>query len=178
MNLYLRLLRLLLMLPFISRRGALAESRMSFRVLPTDCDVNFHMNNGRYLTLMDLGRVHLLAQTGLLRHLIRQGLKPVLSAAEINFIRALRPLQKFELVTRVLTWDEKYVYLEQRFEADGELYAVATVRGLFLRRRRPVDFTAIVGMLGVAVTAPPMPAVVRHWKELTALKKERSARGA
>lgn len=177
MNLYLRLLRLLLMLPFISRRDAFAESRMSFRVLPTDCDLNFHMNNGRYLTFMDLGRVHLVAQSGLLPHLVRHGWKPVLSAAEINFIRALRPLQKFELVTRLLTWDEKYVYMEQRFEAEGGLYAVATVRGLFLRRGRAVNFTNVVRTLGVEATPPPMPAVVRHWKELTALKKERSARG-
>lgn len=165
------------MLPFLPRRDALAESRVSFRVLPTDCDLNFHMNNGRYLTFMDLGRLHLIGQSGLLRHLVRHRWMPVLAAAEINFIRALRPLQKFDLVSRLLTWDDKYVYMEQRFEAKGELYASATVRGLFLRRRRPVNFTDVLRAVGAQVTPPPMPAMVQHWKELTALKKERGARG-
>lgn len=177
MNLYLRLLGMLLMLPFVPRREAFAESRVSFRVLPNDCDLNFHMNNGRYLTFMDLGRLHLIGQSGLLRQLVRHRWRPVLSAAEINFIRALRPLQKFELVTRLLTWEDKYVYMEQRFEAQGELYASAMVRGVFLRRGRPVNFTQVVRALGEPGTPPPMPAVVRHWKELTALKKERGARG-
>lgn len=66
MNLYLRRLWLLVQLPFVRRAGLLAPSRLTLRVWPTDCDLNFHMNNGRYLTFMDLGRVHLLAQMGLL----------------------------------------------------------------------------------------------------------------
>ena len=57
------------------------ESRLTFRVLPNDLDLNLHMNNGRYLTFMDLGRVHLLAQNGLLAHIRRACWMPVLAAA-------------------------------------------------------------------------------------------------
>ena len=32
------------------------------RVWPNDLDTNAHMNNGRYLTLMDLGRFDLMTQ--------------------------------------------------------------------------------------------------------------------
>ena len=111
MNLYLRLLRVLFLLPFLPRRGLLEASHVAFRVWPTDCDINMHMNNGRYLTFMDLGRVHLLAQTGLWRPMRRHGWFPVLGAAEITFIRPIDPLQKFHLVTRLLAWDEKYFYI-------------------------------------------------------------------
>ena len=55
MNLYLRLLLLLLRIWRLPRRGVLDESRAAFHVLPNDCDINFHMNNGRYLSFMDLG---------------------------------------------------------------------------------------------------------------------------
>ncbi|HEV7802848.1 MAG TPA: thioesterase family protein, partial [Burkholderiales bacterium] len=109
MNLYLRLLFLLVRLVRVRRRGVLDESRVSFRVMPNDCDINLHMNNGHYLSFMDLGRVHLVTQVGLLRLVVKNRWKPVLAAAEINFIRSLAPLQKFELVTRVVTWDDKYV---------------------------------------------------------------------
>lgn len=174
MNLYLRLLRLLLSLSFVHRRGLFDASRLRFRVWPTDCDLNLHMNNGRYLTLMDLGRVYTLAQTGLLRLILRQRWRPVLVAAEINYIRALLPLQRFTLATRLLTWDEKYFYLEQRFERGGTLCAIAMVKGLFLGRRSRIAPSEVAEALGIE--APPaMPAVIKHWNNLTALKKEYSA---
>lgn len=176
MNLYLRFLKLLLLLPFVQRREVFEESRITFRVWPTDCDLNLHMNNGRYLTFMDLGRLHLIAQNGMGRLLLKNRWAPVLSAAEINFIRPLDPFQKFELVTRLLTWDEKYFYIEQRFERGEITHAIATVRGLFLKSGRRVPSAEILRALGLDLTPPDMPAVVSHWKELTALKKEQSAR--
>ena len=72
MNLYLRLILVLFGLIGLPRRGLLEESRISFRVLPNDCDINGHLNNGRYLSFMDLGRLHLVAQIGLLRVILRR----------------------------------------------------------------------------------------------------------
>ena len=176
MNLYLRLLKVLARMLFAARQDVLAESRLAFRVWPNDLDLNMHMNNGRYLTFMDLGRIYLLSATGIFRHVVRRRWSPVLSAAEINYIRPLGPLQAFELVTRILTWDEKYFYLEQRFERAGRLCAVATVRGLFLARGQAVPTAELLRVAGVPTSPPPMPAAVAHWKELTALKKEHAAR--
>ena len=51
----------------VPRIGLLDESAVGFRVLPGDLDVNVHLNNGRYLALMDLGRFDLLIRGGLLR---------------------------------------------------------------------------------------------------------------
>lgn len=175
MNLYLRILWLLLRLPFVRRREVLAPSRLPLRVWPNDCDLNFHMNNGRYLTLMDLGRTHLVAQTGLLRVVIKRRWAPVLAAAEINFIRALPPFARFELVTRVLTWDDKYFYIEQRFERNGTLHAAAFVRGVFLRGRTRIPTAQVVAALDPDLKAPPMPPALRHWKDMGELKKQHTA---
>lgn len=172
MNLYLRLLRLLLLLPFVRRRALLEPGRIGFRVWPTDCDLNLHMNNGRYLTFMDLGRVHLLAQIGLLGRLVRRRWTPVLSAAEINFFRPVPPLRRFDLVTRLLTWDEQYFYIEQRFLAGGRLCAVAMVKGVFLHRHTRIESRAILEMLGLDLAAPDMPEAVRHWNDLSTFKKQ------
>ena len=89
MNLYLRLLWLLWHMRGMARRGVFDESRLSFRVLPNDLDLNLHMNNGRYLTFMDLGRVHLMVQGGLMAHVRRKRWMSVLAAAEIKFIGRL-----------------------------------------------------------------------------------------
>jgi acyl-CoA thioesterase FadM len=171
-NLYLRLFLLLFKLIGLPRTGPLEESRVAFRVLPNDCDVNLHMNNGRYLSFMDLGRVHLVAQIGLLPVIFRKRWRAALGAAEINFIRALAPLQRFELVTRLVTWDEKYAYMEQRFESDGGLYAHAFVKGLFLGPDGKVPNAAVVAELGHTAAPPPMPEALRIWTELGNVKKQ------
>ena len=174
MNLYLRLLFLLFRLIGLPRKGPLEESRVAFRVLPNDCDINFHMNNGRYLSFMDLGRLHLVAQIGLLRVILRKRWGAALGAAEINFIRPLAPFQKFELVTRLVTWDEKYAYMEQRFESDGVLCAHAYVKGLFLDRGGRVSSPAVVAELGYTGAPPPMPEELRIWAELGSVKKQKA----
>lgn len=175
MNLYLRLIKVLLQLPLVGRHGLFDESRTSFRVWPNDCDLNLHMNNSRYLAFMDLGRIHLLRQVRLLWRLVRARWSPVMSAAEINFIRPLRPFQRFDVITRIVTWDEKYLYLEHRIESGDELCAIATVRGLFLRQGHVVAPDEAARTLGVEASPPPMPVLVRYWKELTAIKKEHAA---
>ena len=172
MNLYLRLLVLLARLVRLARKPLLEESRVSFRVLPTDCDINLHMNNGRYLTFMDLGRVHLMRQVRLIRPILANRWRPVLAGAEINFIRPLAPLQKFDLVTRIVTWDQKYFYLEQRFESRGVLCAHAFVKGLFLGRRGSVANAEVMAAAGFAVEPPPLPDELRIWAELGSIKKQ------
>jgi len=174
MNLYLRLFVLLFRLIGLPRKGVLEESRVAFRVLPNDCDVNGHMNNGRYLSFMDLGRVHLVAQMGLLRIIARRRWRAALGAAEIHFIRALAPLRKFDLVTRLVTWDDKYAYMEQRFEADGVLCAHAFVKGLFLDRNGRVASAAVVAELGYTEDPPPMPEALRIWAEMGSVKKQQA----
>ena len=172
MNLYLRLLQVLWEVWRLPRKGLFDESRVGFRVLPTDCDFNFHMNNGRYLAFMDLGRLHMTAQIGLLPIIARRRWMPVLAAAEINFIRQLAPFQKFDLVTRVVTWDEKYAYMEQRFESRGNLCAHAFVKGLFLQQGRRLAHSAVVAELGYAGEPPAMPEELRIWAELGNIKKQ------
>ncbi len=175
MNLYLRLLWLLWRLRSVQRRGLFEESRLTFCVWPNDCDLNLHMNNGRYLTFMDLGRVHLTAQSGLLREAWRRRWMPVLAAAEITYLRSLKPFTRFDLVTRLLTWDDKYVYLEQLFERDGELCAHAYVKGVFLARGVRVPNTELMQAIGHTDAPPPMSEGLRHWAALAAGKRAESA---
>ena len=54
MNLYFRLL-LAVLKALRAPRARLGETvELTLRVWPTDLDLNGHMNNGRYLTMVDL----------------------------------------------------------------------------------------------------------------------------
>ena len=71
MNLWLRLIWLSHDRRGGGRRCALPDgmSVLRFRAWPTDLDPSLHVNNGRYLALMDLGRLDLMVGAGLWRHL-------------------------------------------------------------------------------------------------------------
>ena len=73
------------------RRDVLAESVLRFRVMPDDLDVNVHMNNGRYLALMDLGRFDVIVRAGLYRPRSHTRRWPLIGSAMIRFRRSLRP---------------------------------------------------------------------------------------
>lgn len=172
MNLYFRLIWLIFKIIFGPKKEALAASYITLRALPLDCDLNWHLNNARYLSFMDLGRLHLIGQAGLWRPMLKRKWAPILVAAEISFIKAIKPLSSFKLITRIVTWDTTYLYLEQRFEKNGKLLALAYVKGLFTGKSGKVPTKELLEAIGISdLNPPPMPEAINYWKELTEAKK-------
>jgi len=168
MNLWLRLLWVLTTARF---RGAIGipqgVSRLTFRVWPHDLDPSIHMNNGRYLTLMDLGRVDVMLRSGLWRALLRNRWTPIAGAITIRYRRELRPLQAFHLDTRLLCWDSALVVMEQTFviaggPRDGQLAARALFKGgLYDRKTKSfVPTVRLMEEIGASVTSPEPSAEV------------------
>jgi acyl-CoA thioesterase FadM len=173
MNLYWRLLLTLIQAFRAGRSAALtAPLRLRLRVYPNDLDFNGHMNNGRYLSLMDLGRLHLVVCTGLLRPMMKLKLAPTLAAAQMRYRMQLLPLQLFDLETRLLCWDEKWVYMEQRFlyvkgPKAGAVAAIGLVKGAFYDRRIKTTLPTqdLLKLLGREEQSPAFPAYLREWIE-------------
>lgn len=134
MNLYLRLILVLIKSWFAKPVAIDGESRLSFRVLPFDCDINIHLTNSRYLAFMDLARTHLLGRNGAIRKILRKRWLPVVGHCEIRFLKALDPFQRFEIVTQKVGQDEKFFIIEQRFVRGNTVHAIAHVKVLFLER--------------------------------------------
>jgi acyl-CoA thioesterase FadM len=165
MNLWLRLLVTFL---GASMRAALPTpldvSRLRFRVLPNDIDALLHMNNGRYLTVMDLGRVDLLIRTGLWNLVRRKGWTPLVGTALVNFRREMHVFQSYFLETRIAGWVGQLAVIEHKFvfakgPRTGEVAAIALVRaGLYDRAQRAfVPLENIMKDLGVTVASPVLP---------------------
>src|SRR6266699_2640959 len=85
--------------------GVLDDCVIAMRVWPNDLDLNVHMNSGRYLSMMDIGRVEILGRTRLLRKVFGRGWRPIAAAATIRYRRSLLPFQRFTVRTRVVCWD-------------------------------------------------------------------------
>lgn len=170
MNLWLRLLWLLLAAPRRASVPPFGPCRTPFRVLPTDLDVLRHVNNGVYLSMMDLARVDLMIRAGLARKLRQHGWHPVVVAQTIRFRRSLTLFQSFTIETRVLGWDEKAFVLEQRFERGTELVANAVVRARFLARAGDrISPRDVLALAGESSASPVLSAEVARWNADQAL---------
>jgi acyl-CoA thioesterase FadM len=161
-NLWFRLLWLIITAPFQRRLiPPLDVSQLRFRVWPSDLDTSMHMNNGRYWTLMDLGRTDLILRSGLLKTVLSQKWTPVVSAAKIRFRRELKLFTPFRLETRILCWADSWMVMEHRIISMGRkgeiVNAVALVRaGLYDRNARAFVATQrIFDALGTRATSPP-----------------------
>jgi len=109
-------------------------SRVRLTTLPSDIDILRHMNNGRYLSLFDLGRWDLLIRTGLFDAMKERGWYAVVSSETVTFRRSLQLWQRFDVESRFIGHDDKAVFLEHRAVVDGEIYARVIVRSRMLRR--------------------------------------------
>ncbi|MHB8872224.1 MAG: acyl-CoA thioesterase [Myxococcaceae bacterium] len=141
----------------------LDEVRMPMRVWPQDIDTYVHVNNGVYLTLMDQGRLEWTVRTGVGRQMLRRGWKPVLGAATVRFRRELRAFERFELVTRVAAFDEKWLYFAQRFEREGVVHADAFVKIVTKKAGVTVPPEEILAAVGPAVAPPQIPEALSLW---------------
>src|SRR5690348_4259470 len=102
MNLLLRMLRVLLHARFRPRVSPLDETSVAFRVWVNDIDPLLHMNNGRYLTLMDLGRADAIIRNGIRGALRSRGWYSVVASETIRFRRSLDAFARYEMRTRLL----------------------------------------------------------------------------
>lgn len=135
MNLYFRFVWLLVSRLFIKQPISVFDKcRTRFRVNPLDLDLNFHMNNGRYFSIMDLGRFDLMLKSQTFWLLAKKGCFPVVSSQSIRFKKSLGLFDGFDLITEIEAWDDTDFYINQTFVKDGLVYAEGLVKGRFLRR--------------------------------------------
>ncbi|MCU1440360.1 MAG: thioesterase [Rhodoglobus sp.] len=164
----------------LSRRASRLDihdvGRMRLRVLPTDLDVLGHLNNGVYLSIMDLGRMDLLIRSGAWARFRAKGFYPVMANETITFRKSLQPWQAYWLESRIVGYDAKAVYVEQRFVVDGEVYANAMTRGRFLKKSGgTVSVAELADLVGIDISTMPPPAWVARWAADVTLPSTRDA---
>ncbi|MFC7431518.1 MULTISPECIES: acyl-CoA thioesterase [unclassified Agrococcus] len=151
-------------------------SRIDHRVQLVDIDLLGHMNNGRYLSFMDLGRIDLTKRAGMAAHLSKAHIHAVVGQQSIAYRRSIGFLQRFTLESRLVGADERSVYVEQRFVAKGEVMARAVVRGRFIQRGvGAVRMSVVSEACGYDFEANhPVPDDIRTWADWSSLPGARA----
>lgn len=118
------------------------ESSVEMRVYPWDIDIFMELNNGRFLTLMDIGRMDVGIRLNLYSSLAQRGWGLMVGAVSGRFRHRFRPFEKFTLHSRLTHFDERWFYFHQWFVGStGKIHASFLVR------------TAVISKKGLVPTA-------------------------
>ena len=163
-------------IPFLALRQALlplpriepfATDTIHMRVWPNDIDFNFHLNNSRYLSIMDYGRMHLLARSGLLNPILKARWTPLVGAVWITYRRSLPAFAAYQLRSRMVCWDNRWFYIEQTFTGREGLAAVGWVKGALRDPAGVVPPQRVIDFANPGLQSPPLPESLRTLNDLT-----------
>ena len=136
--------------------------------LPWDIDLWRELNNGRTLTLYDLGRIPLARRVGLIRALRVNGWGLTIAGASVRYRRRVRVFERIEMRSCAVCWDARFVYIEQgMWNARGECANHILYRAAVTAPDGIVPPAQVMAAMGrdPARPAPETPAWVRAWIE-------------
>ena len=140
------------------------EPHVSFHVCwPQDLDAWLELNNGRTLTLMDLGRIPLIFRVGITEVMARKGWRMTVAGNTLRYRKRVVPFQKLEMRSRLLGWDGRFFYVEQSgWRRDGECANHALYRSAVTGKNGIVPPADVMVELGHDAS-PELPEWVHAW---------------
>ncbi len=145
-------------------------SEISVRCWPWDLDLFAELNNGRVLTLFDLGRFDLAMRVGLVGALRRNRWGLAVAGGSTRFRRRITAFEKISMRTRAVCRDERWIYLEQSMWVGDQPACSALLRTCVTSRRKYVPTDDVAAEIGAADWRPEMPDWVSRWAEADALR--------
>lgn len=130
------------------------------RVWPWDLDPWWELNNGRTLTLYDLGRIPMAIRLGIVDTMKRHGWGFTVAGNSVRYRRRIRAFQRFTEVSRTIGWDARFLYMDQSMWIGGKcanhmLLRVAIVGGGRKGIVNPAEFMAAMGHPDASPALPP-----------------------
>ncbi len=149
-----------------SRQPALGlfDTHLSHHICwPWDIDPWMELNNGRTLTLYDLGRVPLSIRTGFRRAVAGKGWGLAVAGSTIRYRKRVRAFDRVEIRSRCLGWDTRFLYMEQSMWRGADCTSHMLLRSAITSRAGIVNPAEAVRAVGHAGDSPALPAWAKAW---------------
>jgi acyl-CoA thioesterase FadM len=128
-----------------------------------DMDLYPEVNNGRQLTLMDLGRIDVAARTGLMRVIRERRWNLVAGGSSIRYRRRLPLWARFTLRTEVIGHDERWFYFLQEMYRGETICSSALIKAGVRNRAGLIAASEVTAAMGRPDWNPPLPDWVIAW---------------
>lgn len=103
---------------------------------PWDVDPFMEMNNGRQMTMFDIGRFQYGKRGGLLRCLRENKWGLAVAGSSVQYRKRILPFQKLTMHTLLLARDEQWFYFQQTLLRKNDVCSSALVRTCVLKPGR------------------------------------------
>ncbi len=140
------------------------------RIWPWDLDPWAELNNGRTLTLYDLGRLPMARRMGLERVLRAEGWYITVAGASVRYRRRVTVFRRATMVSRVAGWDARFFYIDQSLWVDGACTSQVLIRNAVAHGGGIVPPTQVLAALGQAADSPALPDWIAAWIAAEALR--------
>lgn len=138
---------------------------------PWDLDLWNELNNGRTLTLYDLGRVPMALRMGLVGKLRENGWGFTMAGSSVRYRRRVQIFARLTLKTRIVCWDDKFLYMEQSlWKSNGECASHGLMRTAIVGDGKMIPMAQAAAALGHDGPSPEAPDWVRAWIDAEALR--------
>lgn len=154
---------------YLARRqpklAAITDEHISHhRCWPHDLDLMLELNNGRTLTLFDLGRLGMAQRVGLIKVLRREGWGLTMAGSCTRFRRRIHGFERFEMRSRVVCWDARFTYIEQSmWKMNGECANHVVYRAAITDSAGIVTTDRIAAAMDHSPVSPPFPEFIASW---------------
>lgn len=160
---FIRLLLTLRRARALGRADLTGEHVSHHLCLPWDLDGFLELNNGRTLTLYDLGRFGLGERVGLSAVLRARRWGLAVAGCSVRYRKRVTLFQRIEMRTRCVGWDDRFVYIVQSMWVNGTCTSQALMRTAVTSRQGTVPPLDVMAALGWTGDVPEPPAWVRAW---------------
>jgi len=133
------------------------------RCWPQDLDNYLEMNNGRILTVLDIGRTGLAVRVGLIAALTRNRWGLTIAGSSARYRRRIRPFKKFRIVSRAVGWDHRFFYIEQSIWLGDECATQVLYRSAVTDKNGIIAPERVFADVGYEGTAPTLPDWAQNW---------------
>ena len=143
---------------------AALEAHVSYhRCWPHDVDQYLEMNNGRILSILDIGRTGLAVRVGLIAALREHRWGLTMAGNSVRYRKRIRPFVKFRNVSRCVGWDHRFFYLEHSLWIGQDCAVQALFRSAVTDKNGIVPPAQVFAAVGHDGVSPMLPAWVQAW---------------
>lgn len=145
------------------RLGILEPHQSHHICWPWDLDLWVELNNGRTLTLYDLGRIPLGLRTGLSDVLRARRWGMTVAGSSVRYRRRVRAFDRLVMHSHCIGWDDRFIYMEQSLWKGEECTSHLLIRSAVTNAKGIVPPREVLAAMGVAQESPAFEGWVQAW---------------